>query len=587
MERRVWVKKHNGHPTCIRVASADIVDDLKSRVMEKYPTSIAQQCDPADLVIRLVYPQWTTSTSMLNTGPTYRRPGQPSQAVLAAHIKREATTSPLSPAPSALKKPVFSSLEPPGLTAVLEPDQVVGKLLDHYFPNGMGMSDAFLIEYPQSLVVGNASGSQASQNLQGFQSQSFQTLGFPNQITPRQASFPGPSPCLEHGLVSPNPVYPNLTIQQMQQSLSPVAALNPPPIHRALLSSPRSASVAPSQTLTRHLTLPNQSIRGANAHTRALSSESTPSKGSTPVLLLPRNFTLSGASTSPTEGKKRPEKLSLQPLAEIVTPSEKSPLDLPAKFLGGLEDIQRNSLPNLLSDSNLLPGSGPLPALDVGLPASIDISRFRNSSNELTKKKSANKGKKPSTTDKVLPRIRVLIVEDNKVNIRILSMFMRQRNISYALANNGQEAIDRWREGGFHLVLMDIQLPVISGIGATIEIRRLERINKIGVFAENDGNEATFPVNMEDFLPIEQFRSPVIIVALTASTMDRDKTDALAAGCNDFLTKPVKHEWLQNKIIEWGCMQALIDFDSWKFSSRDEETQPPLPLPHSSKVRSR
>ncbi|KAJ2461959.1 response regulator Mcs4, partial [Coemansia sp. RSA 2322] len=43
-----------------------------------------------------------------------------------------------------------------------------------------------------------------------------------------------------------------------------------------------------------------------------------------------------------------------------------------------------------------------------------------------------------------------------------------------------------------------------------------------------------------------------------------DRRAALAAGCNDFLTKPVSLSWLKNKIMEWGCMQALIDHDGWR-----------------------
>ena len=81
------------------------------------------------------------------------------------------------------------------------------------------------------------------------------------------------------------------------------------------------------------------------------------------------------------------------------------------------------------------------------------------------------------------------------------------------------------------------------------------------------------------------FQGPVIIVALTASPL-QGWHEALAAGCNDFLTmvrshtqrhlsknndwlthkytQPIKFVWLKRKVIEWGCMQALINFERWR-----------------------
>ncbi|KAL4806177.1 hypothetical protein BDV18DRAFT_138931 [Aspergillus unguis] len=171
-----------------------------------------------------------------------------------------------------------------------------------------------------------------------------------------------------------------------------------------------------------------------------------------------------------------------------------------------------------------------------------------------------------------VPPINVLIVEDNVINQRLLEAFMKRLSVRWKCAANGAEAVAKWREGGFHLVLMDIQLPVMNGLDATKEIRRLERLNGIGVFPKKSGSSPAAatdtspdPVKEEDTLSdLSLFKSPVIVVALTASSLQSDRHEALAAGCNDFLTKPVRFEWLEQKVTEWGCMQALIDFEGWR-----------------------
>ena len=123
---------------------------------------------------------------------------------------------------------------------------------------------------------------------------------------------------------------------------------------------------------------------------------------------------------------------------------------------------------------------------------------------------------------------------------------MKRLKVRWSTAMNGRDAVTKWREGGYHLVLMDIQLPVMNGLEATKEIRRLERVNSIGVFSNSASSTPTFSdganidgtvEGIDSLMNTALFKSPVIIVALTASSLQSDRHEALAAGCNDFLTK--------------------------------------------------
>lgn len=101
---------------------------------------------------------------------------------------------------------------------------------------------------------------------------------------------------------------------------------------------------------------------------------------------------------------------------------------------------------------------------------------------------------------------RILVAEDNDSNYMLMTYILK-KNYEFFRANNGQEAVEKVRSEHPDLVLMDMKMPVMDGLEATRQIR------------------ADFPD-----LPI---------IALTANAFDTDRANALEAGCNDFVSKPV------------------------------------------------
>lgn len=104
----------------------------------------------------------------------------------------------------------------------------------------------------------------------------------------------------------------------------------------------------------------------------------------------------------------------------------------------------------------------------------------------------------------------VLVVEDNAVNRMVARKLLERTGCRTVVAEDGEQCLARLREGGVDLVLMDVQMPGMSGLEVTREIRRLE----------GDGPR-------------------VPIVALTASSMVGDREACLAAGMDDYLAKPI------------------------------------------------
>jgi signal transduction histidine kinase/DNA-binding response OmpR family regulator len=116
--------------------------------------------------------------------------------------------------------------------------------------------------------------------------------------------------------------------------------------------------------------------------------------------------------------------------------------------------------------------------------------------------------------------LRILLAEDNLVNQKVAIGMLGKMGHRITLATNGLEALEQWRQGDFDLILMDVQMPEMNGLQATIQIRQEEAAG--------------------DHVPI---------VAMTASAMSEERDRCLAAGMDDFISKPVSYKVIEEMIM--------------------------------------
>jgi CheY-like chemotaxis protein len=114
--------------------------------------------------------------------------------------------------------------------------------------------------------------------------------------------------------------------------------------------------------------------------------------------------------------------------------------------------------------------------------------------------------------------MKILLVEDNEMNRDMLSRRLTRNGYEIVIAVNGQEGVDMAVSAQPDLILMDLSLPVIDGWEATRQVK---------------ANPAT---------------AKIPVIALTAHAMAQDKEKAMAAGCDDFDTKPVELDRLLKKM---------------------------------------
>jgi osomolarity two-component system sensor histidine kinase NIK1 len=122
--------------------------------------------------------------------------------------------------------------------------------------------------------------------------------------------------------------------------------------------------------------------------------------------------------------------------------------------------------------------------------------------------------------------LKILLVEDNLLNQKVVGFHLKKKNYEVISVTNWRDALDVVKNNALDLILMDIMLPELNGFEITAEIRKWE-------------NEK----NKKESIPI---------IALTANTLDNDKEKCLKAGMDEYLPKPFSAEELYSMIEQFS-----------------------------------
>ncbi len=148
---------------------------------------------------------------------------------------------------------------------------------------------------------------------------------------------------------------------------------------------------------------------------------------------------------------------------------------------------------------------------------------------------------------------RLLLVDDNDINLRLLETFIRKRRYDYTCAENGLRAVEAFGDAQqqekeapgstYCIIFMDLSMPVMDGLEATREIRKLEQTQREELEKEEESNGTERVTTAA--------AAPALIVALTGLANSQDQTNAFASGVDMFMTKPVKFKEIGRLLDDW------------------------------------
>lgn len=147
------------------------------------------------------------------------------------------------------------------------------------------------------------------------------------------------------------------------------------------------------------------------------------------------------------------------------------------------------------------------------------------------------------------PNYRILVVEDHAENAQFLTQLLSLVGFEVQQVANGQAGLLIWETWKPHLILMDMQMPVMNGYEATQRIRSQEQR-----LAEVSNSAISKPLNgsQEKYSAVP---SPTIIIAVTGSAFEEDRAQILAVGCDDFIRKPFQENLLFARLADYLGVQ--------------------------------
>ena len=160
----------------------------------------------------------------------------------------------------------------------------------------------------------------------------------------------------------------------------------------------------------------------------------------------------------------------------------------------------------------------------------------------------------PASVEKTVSALRILLAEDNIINQKVAIKQLQKLGFAADAVNNGQEAVDALKTGFYDLVLMDCQMPVLDGYDATRRIREEEKAG--GIFAGRRHG----------------------IIAMTANAMKGDREDCLAAGMDDYVSKPIRPEELKTILQRWESVPLVNTEDPKAAGAFAGDTDAPVDL---------